>query len=52
MATLGLTRGPVIEILALGALELHISTFLSLVDSINVHFSLVQAVDLAVSCQP
>jgi len=35
MATLKLTRGLPEEILALGALELHISTLLSLVDSIS-----------------
>ena len=35
MATLRLTRGLLEEILALGALELHISTLLSLVDSIS-----------------
>ena len=38
MATYGLTRGPDEEILALGALELHISTLLSLV-SCRLHFS-------------
>ena len=49
---LGLTRGRLEEILVLGDLELHIGPTYIIIYPCDLHSSLVQAVDLAVSRQP